>query len=93
MLTIYSAAMMPSTMAQKKHEITPRLMKMIEATNCKRHGQIRNYKTRADSVIIITSIHGYVFVLYMPLSLFPLFSVDNFKVEMWTGVIKEMYSL
>lgn len=36
LLTIYSAAMMPSTMAQKKQEITPRLMKMMEATNCKR---------------------------------------------------------
>lgn len=44
LLTIYSAATMPSTMAQKKQEITPRLMKMMEATNCERKNKTNEQK-------------------------------------------------
>jgi hypothetical protein len=32
-LTMNSAAMMPSMMEQRKHDTTPRLMKMMDATS------------------------------------------------------------
>lgn len=39
-LTMNSAAMMPSMIAQRKDDMTPRLMKMIDATNYERKQQI-----------------------------------------------------
>lgn len=47
LLTIYSAAMMPSTMEQKKQEITPRLMKIMAATNCKRKARHKDGRIRS----------------------------------------------
>lgn len=80
LLTIYSAAMMPSMMAQKKQEITPRLMKMMEDTNCKKKNKqtwmdqklknkARTYNSvwRQDAPVILT--HAcYVIQVIMLLS-------------------------